>query len=216
MSTAIYKQLLKQIAEYAEIVKRPVPRLIAVSKFEPLEALQVLYDAGCRDFAESRVQEALVKKAALPDDICWHLIGHLQSNKVNKAVGSFSLIHSVHSYELLCQIAEKKVNQPVLLQVNTSGEESKQGLSAPEWERYDFPKGVQIRGLMTMAPHTGDEGVIRACFRELKKTADKWGLEELSMGMSSDWKIALEEGATLLRVGRSLFRSFENPENKTP
>lgn len=205
MFATTYKTFLAAIEDYCQKLGRPLPRLVAVSKFEPLEALQVLYDAGCRDFAESRVQEALLKQAALPKDIRWHLIGHLQSNKVNKAVGAFSLIHSVHSYELLCQIAAKKVNQPVLLQVNTSGEETKQGLTVQEWAARPFPDGVKVEGLMTMAPHTSDESIIRQTFLSLRHAAEQFHLTELSMGMSGDWQIALEEGATLLRVGRALF-----------
>ncbi len=208
MSANTYKELLREIEEYCHALKRVPPRLIAVSKFEPLEALQVLYEAGCRDFAESRVQEALLKKAALPTDIRWHLIGHLQSNKVNKAVGAFSLIHSVHNHELLAQIASKKLHQPVLLQVNTSGESSKQGLTVTEWEKYPYPEGVVVRGLSTIAPSTSDTTEIRSCFKKLKEAANNAGLPELSMGMSNDWKIALEEGATFLRIGRHLFNKI--------
>ena len=208
MSTNIYKELLQKIEEHCHSLKREMPRLIAVSKYEPVESLRLLYDAGCRDFSESRVQEALFKKAVLPLDIRWHLIGHLQSNKVNKVVGAFSLIHSVHNYELLAQIASKKKNQPVLLQVNTSGEPGKQGLTVAEWEKYTYPEGVLVQGISTIAPATPDTSQIHTCFKRLKEAADKWGLTEISMGMSSDWKIALEEGATFLRIGRYLFNKI--------
>jgi len=200
-----YKEILQKIPGHV--------RLVVVAKNRSWEEAQPVYDAGCRDFGENRVQEALGKMKEAPPDVRWHLIGTLQKNKVAKAVGRFFLIHSVDTPELAEKIsacAERQGSvQPILLQVNTSDEESKQGLSAEAWERA-FPSllnlpGIALRGLMTMAPLTDDEALIRGCFSRLRQLRDKLGLSELSMGMSQDYAIALEEGATLLRIGTAVF-----------
>ena len=183
------------------------------------------YSAGCRDFAESRMQEFLKKKANAPSDLHWHFIGTLQSNKLKAAIGSFVLIHAVHNADLLAQIAEHSIKQgiisSVLLQVNTSGESTKQGLSPDAWkhqllqimQKPSIISGVCIKGLMTMAPLTQDEAVIRQCFSRLRLCKDElaplMGADflHLSMGMTHDYRLAIEEGATILRIGSAIFQS---------
>ncbi len=188
-------------------------QLVAVSKKRSVEEIQHFYDLGVRDFGESRVQEALAKMEQLPSDIRWHFIGRLQKNKVAKIVGLFVLIHSVDGPELayyLSQASEKKdLRQDILLQVNTSGESSKQGLTPEEWKaEYDkvrsFP-GIRIRGLMTMAPLDADESTLRQVFSSLRQLKEQLQLTELSMGMSQDYPVAVEQGATLVRIGSALF-----------
>lgn len=189
--------------------------LVAVTKNHSLEEMLPLYDQGCKIFGESRVQEAFPKMESAPKDISWHLIGHLQKNKVNKVIGKFDLIHSVDSFELaknLSSASQKAgITTNILLQVNVSGEETKQGLSALEWEKHKEEvfalPNLNIEGMMTMAPLTSDTALIRKVFQGLKKFNTSWGLRHLSMGMSHDFEIAIEEGATLLRIGSALFSS---------
>lgn len=195
--------------------------LVAVTKTHSIEQVMPIYQAGCRDFGESRVQEALDKMPLMPDDSRWHLIGTLQANKIKKIIGRFVLIHSVDSLELTKKISEysmlAKIVTPLLLQVNTSGELTKHGFT-PEELRLQIREvfaleGVEVRGLMTMAPLTEDVGVIRQCFSILRYLRDEikgWldipaSFRELSMGMSHDYPIAIEEGATILRVGSAIF-----------
>lgn len=180
--------------------------LLAVSKGCSLEEILAAYKDGCRDFGESRVQEALEKIENAPKDINWHLIGSLQTNKVKKAIGKFKLIHSVDSYELAEKISNASIKIPILLQVNTSGESTKHGLSPQEnLEKFFRLPGVSVEGLMTMAPFVENEAVIRDCFVKLRNLRDQYGLKHLSMGMSHDWRIAIEEGATILRIGTNIF-----------
>lgn len=195
--------------------------LIVVTKSHSIEAIHETYHLGARHFGESRLQEALEKIPALPENCHWHLIGRLQSNKIAKALQTFSLIHSVDTLELAEKISKaselRGVMTSILLQVNTSGEESKQGLSPSEWEERleevnDLPN-ITIEGLMTMAPLTNDIQRVRVCFRELYRLREKWRshmrepqvFRHLSMGMSDDYLIAIEEGATLLRIGSAIF-----------
>ncbi len=194
-------------------------QLIVVSKNRTVEEIQEVYKEGCRDFGESRIPEALQKMECTPSDIRWHFIGKLQKNKVGKAIGKFALIHSVDCYELaeyISTLSEKRgVKTAILLQTNTSGELSKGGLSPEKWEEL-FPKvleltGIEVAGLMTMAPYTEDERVIRNTFCLLKRLQEKlqkvYGvpLATLSMGMSHDYPLAIEEGATLIRLGEAIF-----------
>ncbi len=201
--------------------------IVAVSKFYPWEYIHSAYRAGCLDFGESRVQEALPKMAEAPDDARWHMIGSLQRNKVSKVVGKFALIHSVDHPDVARKIAqisaEKEIVTPILLQVNTSGEQSKHGLPPQEWlkefEALLDVEGIEIDGLMTMAPLTEDEAVIRQCFGDLRKFRDKlreiageaFPLPSLSMGMSHDYHIAIEEGSTILRIGSAIFGEKSQP-----
>lgn len=197
-------------------------QLIAVSKGRPLGDILEAHALGLTDFGESKVQEALPKIVEGPSSIRWHFIGHLQRNKVAHAVGKFALIHSVDSPLLAEKISEisleRGLTTKILLQVNTSGEESKKGLKPELWSRsieqvLSLP-ALEIHGLMTMAPLTKDKTLIRASFRrcrelfeELRDPLTKAGhpFQELSMGMSGDFPIAIEEGATLIRLGSSIF-----------
>ena len=203
-------------------------KLLAVTKTHGIDKIMEVYDYGLRDFGENKVQELLDKKEKMPDDINWHLIGHLQTNKVNKIVGEVSLIHSVDSLKILKKInyRAKKLSivQDCLLQVNISKEETKSGFFEEDIDKIiDQVKeleNIKIKGLMTMAPNTEDISVIRSCFKGLKKIFDNLSnlsynnieMEYLSMGMTNDYKIALEEGANIIRVGSKIFgkRMYKN------
>lgn len=194
--------------------------LVAVSKTKPLPEILEAYNAGQLDFGENRVQELMEKQGALPQDIRWHLIGHLQTNKVKFIVPFVNLIHSVDSEKLLAEINKQagKANRiiPVLLQIFIAQEETKFGFSFDEAEAIlkNNPSGkyshVRIEGLMGMATNTEDRSQVRQEFRSLKsfiahvqeKNPD---FRTLSMGMTSDWKIAIEEGSNLVRIGSALF-----------
>jgi len=196
-------------------------RLILISKTAPPEAVLAAYRAGHREFGENRVQEALPKIDALPTDVLWHLVGHLQSNKVNKVLGRFDLVHSLDSMGLAERLSEKSLDRqivtPVLVEVNCSGEEAKHGVPADGAEEFVMSlaglKGIFVDGLMTLGPLGGGSEGARAAFRQLREIHGKLRAREhpslplrnLSMGMSDDFEIAVEEGATLLRVGRAAF-----------
>lgn len=202
--------------------------LLAVTKTHGVDKIMEVYNYGLRDFGENKVQELLDKKDELPDDINWHLIGHLQTNKVNKIVGEVCLIHSVDSLNILKKINNRakklSIVQDCLLQINISKEESKSGFYEEDIEdiinQAKELENVKIRGLMTMAPNTEDLSVIRSCFKGLKKIFDNLSnlsynnieMEYLSMGMTHDYKIALEEGANIIRVGSKIFgkRMYKN------
>ncbi len=193
--------------------------LIAASKYADADGIRQAYDAGLRDFGENRVQEALHKMGALPDDIRWHMIGHLQRNKVTKVVGRFDSIHSVDSPRLAEKINQVAGDcgliQSVMLEVNVAGEESKYGLDVEVTEKLAQEvvkmENLKLTGLMTMAPLTDDQELIRGIFRSLRKLRDNLSdllgipLPHLSMGMTNDWQIAIEEGATHLRIGSAIF-----------
>jgi PLP dependent protein len=205
-------------------------RLIAVSKIQPIEKLQEAYQAGQRIFGENKVQEMEEKFTALPKDIEWHMIGHLQTNKVKYIAPFVSLIHSVDSIKLLEEINKqgKKINRivPCLLQIYIANEDTKFGFSAEEvldviTHFQSSYTHVEISGLMGMATFTDNQEQIRSEFQGLKKLFEKIKLtklpaavkmRELSMGMSADYKIAIEEGSTLIRVGTSIFgeRNYPN------
>lgn len=189
----------------------PRVALVAVSKFKPIEAIQEAYGAGQRLFAESRPQELAAKAAALPSDIEWHFIGHLQRNKVDLVVGVASLIESVDSGRLLeaigRQAVQKGIVQRVLLQVHIAQEESKQGFSqaeAIEWLQKPVD-GIEIVGLMGMASLTDDQRQIGSEFMVLKNLFDRYPLSVLSIGMSGDWPLAVACGATQVRIGSAIF-----------
>jgi len=197
-------------ADYRELIRKGVT-VVAVSKNQPVPKILELYNQGCRDFGESRVQEWELKKKVLPDDIVWHFIGTLQKNKAQKVVGHVGLIHSVDSLELAERISmlsvKKNIVSKILLEVNTSGESTKHGFFENELaiEAIKNLPGISVEGLMTMAANTEDEEKIRASFRKLRELKEKYALKELSMGMSHDYRIAIEEGATIIRVGSLLF-----------
>jgi pyridoxal phosphate enzyme (YggS family) len=199
-------------------------QLVAVSKFQPMSSIQILYDQHQRIFGESKVQELLSKYEALPKDINWHFIGHLQTNKVKEIVPFISLIHGVDSFKLLSEIDKcaAKINRVVncLLQVHIAQEETKFGFSFDELDEMLKSKGwkelrhIRICGLMGMASFTNDDNQVRKefrslsnCFSTIKKNyfSQISYFSEISMGMSGDYPIAIEEGATLVRIGSSIF-----------
>ncbi len=212
-----YEYLKKEIGSLCTKLHREPKdvEILVVTKNQPSSAVLELYQTGCRNFGENRLPEALLKKEELPSEINWHFIGNLQSNKVAKAIGVFSLIHSVDSFNLAEKISklslERRMKTNILIQVNTSGETSKQGLGNADllchFAKFKALQGVNIEGLMTMAPLTDDELMIRNCFSELRVLRDRLGLKHLSMGMSGDYKIAIEEGATIVRIGSYLFQA---------
>ncbi len=195
--------------------------LIAVSKTKPISDLMEAYEAGARDFGENHVQELMEKIPALPKDIRWHMIGHLQRNKVKYIVGKVFLIHSVDSLRLAEEINKESLKAGVvsniLLEVNVAGEESKWGGSLDE--TIDLVKevsklpGVCVKGLMTVAPYTDDPETNREYFRKLKELSvdidaqniDNISMGVLSMGMTGDYEVAVSEGATYVRVGTGIF-----------
>lgn len=197
--------------------------LVAVGKTKPASMIQELYDLGVRDFGENKVQELTAKYEELPKDIRWHMIGHLQSNKVKYIVDKVAMIHSVDSLRL-AQVIEKEAAKKnvdhidVLLEVNVSGEESKYGMTPAEVEEQidqflDLER-VRIRGFMTVAPFAEDPEEVRPYFKRLKqlsvdiqkKTIDNnIDVALLSMGMSGDFEAAIEEGASFVRVGTRIF-----------
>lgn len=207
------------VAENLERIKKDLPpevKLIAVSKTYPVEVVMEAYQAGQRIFGENKVQEMCAKQEQMPNDVEWHLIGHLQSNKVKYIAPFVSLIHSVDSFKLLEEINKqaKKNNRMIdcLLQVHIAQEETKFGFSSEECmellrsREAEKLSNVRITGLMGMASNTDNEVQIREEFRILKKIKENWPqLKEISCGMSSDYKIAIEEGSTMIRVGSSIF-----------
>jgi PLP dependent protein len=184
--------------------------LVAVSKLQNISKIHEAYRAGHIDFAENYVQEANEKIRALQiSDIRWHLIGPIQSNKINKVVGSFCLIHSVDSLKIAQDISERAVKnsflQPILLQLNLADEKTKSGFSKSDFESalpqiQDLP-GVDLQGLMTMPPLEKPE----PSFAELQKLGSRYNLKKLSMGTTADWKLALKYGSTHIRIGTAIF-----------
>lgn len=195
--------------------------LIAVSKTKPVEMLKEIYDCGQRDFGENKVQEMVDKHEVLPPDIRWHLIGHLQRNKVKYVVEKAFLIHSVDSLRLAQAISGEAVKRQcqvsILIEVNVAGEETKFGVSPEEVislveEIASYPN-IHVEGLMTIAPFVEDPEENRAVFRKLKqlsvdiadKNMNNVNMNVLSMGMTNDYEVAIEEGATMVRVGTGIF-----------
>jgi len=215
-----YKQLM-QISTEKDIT------LVAVSKNKPVSDIQDLYDIGHRDFGENYVQELIQKQLLLPQDIRWHFIGHLQRNKVKYIVPFVYMIHGVESYQLLEEIDRQSVKQDknikCLLQLHIAEEETKFGLSyeelqgiindLPKLELINQVKNTIIAGLMGMATFTEDQDIVRKEFKFLKHAFDEArenivrssAFDTLSMGMSADYKIAIEEGSTMIRIGSLLF-----------
>lgn len=201
--------------------KRDEVTLIAVSKTKPVSMLEIIYDAGIREFGENKVQELSEKCVQMADDIHWHMIGHLQRNKVKQVIGKACLIHSVDTLRLAEQIEADAAKQDcvvsVLLEVNAAQEESKFGMALSEVEEFvrkvaEFPH-ISIKGLMTIAPYVENPEENRIHFRNLKqlsvdiakKNIDNVYMDILSMGMTNDYEIAIEEGATHVRVGTGIF-----------
>ncbi len=226
-TNGIVRENLQKVRENIESACRRSGRdpkevtLIAVSKTKPVPLLLEAYEKGERDFGENKVQEILAKKPEMPEDIRWHMIGHLQRNKVHQVVDQAVLIHSVDSLRLAQQIeqesAKKGIETDILLEVNVAREESKYGFLLEEVEDAvmtikDFPH-VHIRGLMTIAPFVENPEENRPVFKKLfelavdigKKNIDNVTMSALSMGMTGDYEVAIEEGATIVRVGTGIF-----------
>ena len=225
---------MSSIAENLKQIADSLPegvKLVAVSKTKPVEAIEEAYNAGQRVFGENRAQELAEKYEVLPKDIEWHLIGHLQTNKVKYVAGFVTMIHGVESLKLLETIDKeaKKHNRVIscLLQFHVAQEETKFGLNMEEAkallesESYAEMKNVRIEGVMGMATNTESLTQVREEFRHLRRIfeelkqqyfADKPEFKELSMGMSGDYLIAVEEGSTMVRVGSSIFgaRQYRN------
>ena len=213
------------ISERIDRIKQTLPegvRLVAVSKYHPASMIQEAYDGGQRIFGESHVQELVQKYDILPKDIQWHFIGHLQTNKVKYIAPFVSLIHAVDSEHLLREIDKqaKKCGRiiPVLMQVHVAKEETKFGFAPEDLDAHNLSQlvlpHVRVRGLMGMASNTDDKERVRAdfravrsFFRELKQLAfsDKPYFDTISMGMSHDYLLAIEEGSTMVRIGSSIF-----------
>ncbi|MGI5933137.1 MAG: YggS family pyridoxal phosphate-dependent enzyme [Eubacterium sp.] len=223
MVTENLKDIRQQVADACRRAGRnpETVTLIAVSKTKPAEMLQEAYDAGVRDFGENKVQEMMQKEEILPADIRWHMIGHLQRNKVKYLMGKTELIHSVDSLRLAEEISRLSVKNQIctdiLIEVNIAGEESKFGTSRQE--AFDLVRaaaqlpGIRIRGLMTVAPYTEHPENNRGYFRKIRELSvdiaaeniDNVHMDFLSMGMTGDFEIAIEEGATHVRVGTGIF-----------
>ena len=195
--------------------------LIAVSKTKPVSMLQEVYDLGIRDFGENKVQELTDKVPEMPEDIRWHMIGHLQRNKVKQVIDKAVLIHSVDSIRLAETIegeaAKKDILVHILLEVNVAEEDSKFGLKVdeviPAIEQIATMPHIRIEGLMTIAPFVENPEENRTVFKRLqklsvditKKNIDNVNVNILSMGMTNDYQVAIEEGATMIRVGTGIF-----------
>ena len=208
---------------YQKIIKELSQKdvtLVAVSKTKPADAIQELYDLGQRDFGENYVQELVEKQSKLPADIRWHFIGHLQTNKVKYIAPFVQLIHGVDSYKLLKEINKQGEKQgriiDVLLQVHIAKEETKFGLDENELDDVikqlgtDQLSNIRIRGLMGMASFSDDQLLVRREFKYLKSMFDKYKssvpvFNILSMGMSGDYQLAIEEGSNMVRIGSLLF-----------
>lgn len=218
---------MSAITEQIKTIKSSLPDcvdLVAVSKFHPIEALEEAYNAGQRVFGESRVQELIQKFPLMPEDVKWHFIGHLQTNKVRQLVPIVSLIQSVDSLKLLqCINTEaKRVNKvvDVLLQLHVAKEETKYGFTCEDClnliksDDFTTMKNVRICGVMGMATNTDDMEEVRGEFKQIKNVydilkngyfADKSYFKEISMGMSDDYHVAINEGSTLVRIGTTIF-----------
>lgn len=195
--------------------------LIAVSKTKPVEMLREVYDAGAREFGENKPQELKEKYPQLPEDIKWHMIGHLQTNKIKYIIDKACLIHSVdsvHLAEAISQEAQKRgLVMPVLVEVNVAKEDTKFGIMPEDTEEFvrkiSVLPGIRVQGLMTIAPFTEDAEENRIYFAGLRKlfvdikekNIDNVNMCDLSMGMTGDYEVAIEEGATMVRVGTGIF-----------
>lgn len=195
--------------------------LIAVSKTKPIELLKEAYEWGCRDFGENKVQEMNQKIPQMPSDIRWHMIGHLQTNKVKDVVGKAFLIHGVDSYKLAQEISKQSVKKDVvskiLIEVNVAMEDTKFGLSLNQVQelvrQVSVLPNIEIHGLMTIAPNVSNPIENKQYFADLHKlfidineqNIDNVYMEYLSMGMTNDYQVAIEEGATYVRVGTGIF-----------
>lgn len=201
--------------------------LIAVSKTKPVSMLMEAYECGCREFGENKVQELVDKYEVMPKDIKWHMIGHLQRNKVKYIVDKVALIHSVDSLKLAEEISKealkRQVQVSILIEVNVAGEDTKFGVKPTETEelvrQISLLEGIHIKGLMTIAPYVDNPEENRQYFAQLKQLAvdinhkniDNVNMNVLSMGMTGDYMVAIEEGASYVRVGTGIFGERQYP-----
>lgn len=215
----IHKNIMNACAK----AKRPIDdvKLISVTKTRTVEELQFAYDCGERLFGENKVQEIINKYDKLPNDIEWHMIGHLQTNKIKYIIDKVSLIHSVDTYHLASAISKEAIKHnivmPILVELNIGNEESKFGISKEEAielvESIAILPGISVKGLMTVAPYVEDPEENRQYFAQMKELSvdisrqniDNVTMDILSMGMSGDYMVAIEEGATYVRIGTSIF-----------
>lgn len=202
-------------------------KLVAVSKYNPVKSIQEVFNSGYVNLAENKAQEFNEKAQIVKEDVVWHFIGHLQTNKVKLVVPYAEYIHSVETVKLAGEINKRAASldkiQKIFLEINTSGEKTKFGLHSKDeiFELADFCKtlqNVELCGLMTMAPFTDNTEVLRSSFRNLREIKDElnqkgFKISELSMGMTNDLEIAIEEGSTMLRIGTAIFG--ERDYNKT-
>lgn len=213
----------KNIEDACKKVGRDVSEvtLITVSKTKPLSDLRIAYEEGSRDFGENKVQELVSKIDEMPSDVKWHLIGHLQRNKVKYIAGKVAMIHSVDSYRLAEEInVQAKKNScviPILIEINIAGEDTKFGIKPEEAEELireiSELENVKVSGLMTIAPNVANPEENRAYFKAMKdlfvdissKNIDNVEMKVLSMGMTNDYTVAVEEGATMIRIGTGIF-----------
>ena len=218
-----FEEVKENVIQACERAERNVEdvTLIAVSKTKPLEDLREAYEAGARDFGENKVQELVDKIPEMPNDVRWHMIGHLQRNKVKYIVDKVYMIHGVDSLRLAEEISKEAIKHNVvvriLMEVNVAEEESKFGITmaeAPELaEEIAKLPGVSLRGLMTIAPYVANPEENREIFAKLRQLAvdisrkniDNVNMNVLSMGMTGDYEVAIEEGATYVRVGTGIF-----------
>ena len=203
--------------EIIEEIKNEISQettLVAVSKTRTNEEMLEAYNLGLRDFGENYVQELIKKMDTLPDDIKWHMIGHLQTNKVKDIVKrNIYLIESVDSIKLAKEINKEAIKNnkkvKILIEVKISQDPNKTGCSKEEVdnliEEVKQLSNINLQGLMTIGPNTEDKDIIRESFKEMKQLKDKYNLPLLSMGMSNDYKIAIEEGSNIIRVGTKIF-----------
>ena len=190
----------ERVREAYEEAKASGVTVVAATKYVSLEEMAVLVEAGVEVVGENRAQELEAKHARYGDAFRWHFIGHLQSRKTKTVNAICELCHSLAS-----ESAAKRLEIPALVEVNLSGEESKSGIPPAQLPAF-LELYPDVRGLMTMPPETTDPESSRPYFRRLRELAERHGLRELSMGTSQDWRVAVEEGATLVRLGSSLFR----------
>ena len=212
---------MSDISENLKKIEKQLPehvKLIAVSKTKPVEVIQEAYAMGQRDFGENRVQELMEKYEVLPKDIVWHLIGHLQTNKIKYLIGKIDLYHSCDRDELIDALAKQSVargiTSDILLQINIGNEETKGGYAYDEakevFARVSKVDGLRIKGFMAMLPDSEDKELLRTLTRKMRALFD-WAktqseaVEYLSMGMSGDYKLCVEEGSNVIRVGSTIF-----------
>ncbi len=189
-------------------------KIVAVTKTATVEAIKVVYDLGLRHFGENRIESILQKHSSLPPDILWHMIGTVQRRKIPDILSVCKFVDSIDRLEVAETFNKRTIEKgidklPVLVQLNISGEVTKHGFSVPQFEAvFDKIKSLsnlEVRGLMTIAPLNASESELRKVFGTLRTIAEKYNLRELSMGMSDDYEIAIEEGATEIRLGRAIF-----------